>query len=203
MSTVVGVRRHALGMPAGSVRAMLGLSVMVLLWIVALKDPTHLPPTFIYLLFLKVLILVHYFATHSRTQGKSVGSRSALGLPRGTIRIGLLAGFAGLVAFLYQGEAQFATELSGMKIMQMLGLMMGGFFVGYLISGIFRTSTGDLPAWLEDVQAWAALLATVGLVILVMIYSVINPSLEDRPINADLIESGLSALIGFYFGART
>ena len=46
MSTFPTPRRHALGMPAGSVRALLGLSVLGMMWILALKYPKMLPPVF-------------------------------------------------------------------------------------------------------------------------------------------------------------
>src|SRR4051794_29926942 len=88
--------RHALGLPAGSVRALLALSVLGLLWTIALnpKRQATLPLDFLYLLVLMVLIPAHYFAAHGSTIGRNVsGGSSALGLPSGSVRFILLAGF--------------------------------------------------------------------------------------------------------------
>jgi hypothetical protein len=203
MSTTTTPRRHALGLPAGSIRALLGLSVLGLLWVLALKDPQKLPPEFVYLMFLMLMILTHYFTAHGKTQGKAVSSRHALGLPRGSIRLLLMGGFIGLVAFLWKNTAKF-DPLEGDKLFQLIALLLAGFFVGYLLSGVFRTSSGELPSWLQDVQAWLALLAVIGLVVLVLVYAVINPSLaEEQSLNVERIEAGLAALIGLYFGARS
>src|SRR5213078_3937167 len=59
--------RHALGLPAGSVRALLGLAVLGLLWVMALKLPQKLPLSFVYLQSLMLVILAHYFAAHGKT----------------------------------------------------------------------------------------------------------------------------------------
>jgi hypothetical protein len=201
MSTAPTPRRHALGLPAGSIRAILALSVLGSLWVMALRAPDKLPPSFVYLLFLMLFILVHYIAAHARTQGTAVSRRHALGLPRGTIRLLLLVGFIGLLMFLWQNSAQLEVVQSDL-LFQLIALLLAGFVVGYLLTGVFRSPDGHLPAWLQDVQAWLALLAAIAMVILVMIYSVINPSLAEQPkIPVDKIEAGLAALIGFYFGA--
>src|SRR5260370_3205132 len=66
--------RHALGLPAGSVRAMLALSVLGVLWaLVYGAEHLHekLPLTFVSLMFLMTLILAHYFAAHGNTIGKN------------------------------------------------------------------------------------------------------------------------------------
>jgi hypothetical protein len=196
-------------MPAGSVRAILALSVLALMWIMALKEPDKLPPVFVYLMFLKTLILVHYFAAHGKTIGPTVSARHALGLPRGSVRLLLIVGFVGLLAFLWNQSARIDLEQvkelqEDSKLFQGIILLLGGFFVGHVVTIMFRSSSGELPAWLQDVQAWLALLATVALVILVLIYAVINPSItEERRVNVDMLEAILAALIGFYFGARS
>src|SRR5690349_2802492 len=126
MSTIAGPRRHALGMPAGSVRALLGLNVLGLLWLLALKDPNKLPPVFIYLTFIKLVILTHYFSAHSRTMGKQVSSRHALGLPRGTVRLALLGGFIGLLAFLWKHSPQIELPPNSDQLFAVIGLLLLG-----------------------------------------------------------------------------
>src|SRR5437870_2858126 len=91
-------QRHALGLPAGSIRALLALAVLGCLWLVAYRSveqgpDTKLPLEFVYLQFLMVLILAHYFSAHGNTIGSTVSRKSPLGLPRGTVRLILLVGY--------------------------------------------------------------------------------------------------------------
>ncbi len=200
MSTIPVPRRHALGLPAGSVRALLGLSVLASLWAMAIVHPKHMPATFVYLTILKLFILVHYFAAHGKHT--TAGQKHALGLPSGTIRLVLMGGFAGLLTFLYKNSTQIEMP-DGQKLYLLMGLLLAGLFIGHVLTGAFRSTTGHLPAWYQDVQAWLALLAGAGLLVLVMVYGVINPSVEpEQQVNLEHIEAGLAALIGFYFGSR-
>src|SRR5437764_4704593 len=151
-----------------------------------------------------MVILTQYFAADSKTAGKQVSARHALGLPRGSIRLLLLGGFIGLLAFLWNHSTQLQLPEDSDRLYALIALLLIGFFVGYVLTHVFRSPDGSLPAWLQDVQAWLALLAMLALAILVIVYGVINQSLETvGPLNVDQVEAGLAGLIGFYFGARS
>jgi hypothetical protein len=196
-------RRHAFGMPAGSVRALLGFGVLGLLWFLALRSPRQLPEVFVSLMFVMILILAHYYTAHGRSTGSGVSRRHALGLPAGSVRFLLLVGFLGLAYFLYHNESQLGIP-QGQTFYLMVGLVLAGFFLGYLTTGVMRSPDGSLPAWFQDMQAWVALLALIGLVVLVMIYTVINPSVsEERQLNVDKFEAVAAGLVSLYFGARS
>jgi hypothetical protein len=205
--------RHALNLPAGSIRALLAFGVLGYLWILALKhDPegnpllTHkevsLP--FIYLQFLMVLILAHFFTAHGRTIGPHVSTRSPLGLPRGSVRFILLAGYVGLAYFLYHTEPEFQMPASG-PVLLLLLVLVSAYFLGHLLTaGVSGLSGGVLPAWFQDVQAWIALLALFLLGIIVIVRLVINTSLPlQNQIDMPMTETALAGLVGFYFGARS
>src|ERR1700723_2479790 len=88
--------RHALGLPAGSVRALLAFGVLGLSWLLVWRygqNNEKLPLAFIYLQYLGVLILAHFFAAHGGTIGPHTGTRSPLALPRYTVRLLLVAGY--------------------------------------------------------------------------------------------------------------
>ena len=204
MSTIPAPRRHALGMPAGSIRALLGLSVLASLWVMAIANPDKVPTVFVYLTILKLFILVHYFASHGKTAGLTVSHKHALGLPRGTIRLVLMGGFAGLLTFMWKHQTEIVMPKDGLRFYLLIGLLLGGFFLGYVLTKLFRSSSGDLPAWYQDIQAWLALIAAIGLMVVAIIYGVINASVEeDRQLTIEQIEAGLAGLIGLYFGARS
>ena len=207
-------RRHALGLPAGSVRALLALMVLGLLWALALlyqprgEDVQKVFHLFVQLQFLMVLILAHYFTAHGKSIGTpEVGGRSPLGLPRGSIRFVLVAGFVGLVLWVNANKSEFQEKLQTPVLAPLI--LLGGFFAGYLISHLVRgLAGGESPYWYQDLEAWVALLAMLGLGIELICYLFIGPSLspEHRLSLYEWLshfESGLAAVVGFYFGARS
>jgi hypothetical protein len=206
--------RHALGLPAGSIRALLSLGVLGLLWAILLRykygdqplDDDKLPAEFIYLQFLMVLTLAHFFASHGSSIGPRVSQRSPLGLPRGTVRLLLIAGYVGLSAFLFHQREKLAFQYPAQEsFILLVGLLVSGFLLGHVINGIMRVlGRGQLPDWFVDFEAWIALLATFGLGVLVLVHGIINPSLpEGVKLQLPTWEASLAAIVGFYFGARS
>jgi hypothetical protein len=199
--------RHALGLPAGSIRALLALSILALLWLLALNPPhevKQLPYTFIYLQILMVLILAHYFGAHGSTIRGPGQERSPLGLPRGSVRLLLLAGYAGLAYYLYRYRPDFEMPQKGDFVI-MVALLLSGFFVGHYLTALVRAFSGpQLPYGFQDFQAWLALLAVIGLAVLVIIHLFINPNVSpENMIPSVHIDMILAAIVGFYFGSRS
>lgn len=204
--------RHALGLPAGSVRAILALGVIGYLWVLALtpgKDgkplmtEEHTSLAFMYLQVLMVLILAHFFVAHGKTIGPKVSRRSPLGLPRGVLRFALLGGYLGLAYYLYVTKPEFKVPETG-PVLLMLAVLLTAFVLGHLITTMMNgLSGGVLPAWYQDVQAWFALLGVVLLGIIILFRLFINPGLRDNPVNLDVVETILAGIVGFYFGARS
>ncbi len=207
-------RRHALGLPAGSVRALLALGILGLLWAIALRyeygGPAlayqPLPLAFIYLQIVMVLVLAHFFAAHGSTIGPRVSRRSPLGVPRGSVRFLLLVGYLGLAGYLFYTRPEVAEiPDKGQPLLLLLVLLLSGFFVGNLLTGFVRLiGRGRAPDWFLDFQAWVALLALFGMAGLVIVHLFINPSVgNDYKIDIPTFEAGLAGLIAFYFGARS
>jgi len=199
--------RHALGLPSGSIRALLALSILALLWLLALNPPAkghQLPFTFIYLQILMVLILAHYFGAHGTTIRGPGAQKSPLGLPRGSVRLLLLAGYAGLAYYLYRTKPDFQMPEKANFVI-MVALLLSGFFVGHYLTALVRAFSGpQLPYAFQDFQAWLALLAVFGLGILVIIHLFINPSVSPENVIPSVhVDMVLAAIVGFYFGSRT
>jgi hypothetical protein len=204
--------RHALNLPAGSIRALLALGVLAYLWVLAAlkKDgkPLLSEPqarlTYIYLQFLMVLILAHFFVAHGKTIGSHLSPRSPLGLPRGAVRFLLLAGYLGLAYWTYQQHADFSLPETG-PVLLMVGVLMAAFMLGYFLTHtVGWLSGGILPAWFQDIQAWFALIALLLMGLVIIVRMVINYSLPlEQQINPEKMEMVLAAFVGFYFGARS
>ena len=82
------------------------------------------------------------------------------------------------------------------------------YFVGMILTGVVRRGWGDPPpAPYQDIEAWVAMLALVGLGIIVLIHLVrgsLSPESRDQLAGTlDMAQAIVSGLIGLYFGARS
>jgi hypothetical protein len=201
------VRRFALGLPAGSIRAGLVLGVVALICAIVLipsKGVVAIPPYLIYLLF---MMLGHYFAAHGTTIAtRDDPAPSPLHLPGGVVRFLVIAALLGIFGYkiIYDAEglkAQFAASLEELTAQPEMPLViLGAFILGVLV----RTIVGrtNPPAGWQDVEAWFSLLAFVALSIAAVIHIIINKSIEDA-LRLDVWESSVGGVIAFYFGERS
>jgi hypothetical protein len=199
-------QRHALGLPAGSIRAILALGILGLLWLLVGKynDKEGLPLEFIYLEYLMLLILASYFTAHGKTIGRHISQRSALGLPSGVIRFLLMAGYLGLAGYMWYNERfRFTDPLNGPPYLLIM-LLLGTFFFGYVLTRVVHWVSGTiLPYWYQDFQAWAALVALLVMAGIAVFYVFIKPTLKTNYGVPLELEAVLAAVVGFYFGARS
>lgn len=198
--------RHALGLPAGSVRALLTIMVLGIVWALMLLPEERAVPIPLYLYYLMFLVLGHFFAAHGHSiGGASAAGRSPLYLPRGTLRLAIVAGFVGVVAYLtYLGRdlSKIQPSLADQPFLPVV--LLGTFFLGVLVKRMVQLTTGGEPYWFQDIQAWVALLAMLGLGAEVIIQAIINPTLaEDKQLHLPEWQTILTGIVGFYFGARS
>ena len=197
--------RHALGLPAGSVRALLAFMLLAAMWALAWATPRTemIPVTYVYLQYVMLLVLAHYFGSHGNTIGKHVSRRSPLGLPSGTVRFLLLAGYLGLVGWLLYSRREFEMPPSGSLFLPLI--LVSGFFAGFVVTKLVQAvSGGQVPYWFQDIQAWVALLGMIGLTVIVMVRVFVNPNIgQELQIPLTSVETGVAAVVGFYFGARS
>jgi hypothetical protein len=203
MSTISS-KRHALGLPAGSIRAthtliIVGLFCAVLL--VPAKQLLPIPPYLVYLLF---MVLGHYFAHRSGAVVES--GYHPLYLPRGCVRFLVMAALIGTVGWCLYNDpdklrAQFEASLDALKLEPFLPLcILGAFFLGVLVRAVVGRE--NPPYFLQDMEAWLSLISVVGLGVAAIIHLIIMPSLENT-ISMPMWEAILASVIAFYFGERS
>src|SRR5262249_19406926 len=139
-------RRHALGLPAGSVRALLTSLVFGLLAaILVTGEQERVPTLYNYLWYLLFLILAHYFAAHGNSIRSHPEERSPLGLPRGFFRFLIIGGFVGLIAWLYYQNHDFQTPQMTSAANPLI--LLAGFFLGVFVARIVRIhDAGCVPS---------------------------------------------------------
>lgn len=203
MATASGSKRHALGLPPGSVRAthlLLVVGMICAMLLVPAKETLPIPPYLIYLLF---MMIGHYFAHRSSAEESE---HAPLYLPRGSIRFLSMLALCGAIGWsIYSDpdklQRQFELSLDALKAQPLLPLyVLGGFFLGVIVRAVLTREAK--PETLQDVQAWLSILCTVGLGVAVVIHLIIMPSLETA-IALDAWEAVLAAFVAFYFGERS
>jgi hypothetical protein len=213
-----GFMRHALGMPAGSVRAMLAFAILGYLWVMALGtdskgngllsqgEDTKVPATtaFIYLQLTMVLVLCHFVVAHGKSIGSRVSRSSPLWMPRGSVRVLLLAGYFGLAYWTYRFHPDYPKPNVELVII-VVALVLAAFLVGHLSTRVMHWFSGPvLPFWFLDVQAWFSLIALALLFYVLIGRLVINTSISpDARLTFQYSEAAMAAFVGFYFGARS
>src|SRR3954463_9549858 len=91
------LERAPLGLPPGSVRALLALGIAGAFWLYLSYPKVHHVPLYLHFLSFSVLL---FFASHGRTIGRPQ-DRSPWYLPRGTFRFLLIAGTIGIIVWQY------------------------------------------------------------------------------------------------------
>lgn len=201
--------RHPLGLPAGSVRAILAFMVLGLIWILLFLQK-EVP---LYLQYLMFMILGHYFAIRQKpVAAPDAAEPSPLYLPRGVIRAFIFLGFVGVFASIFYHHrdnleglwTEMQSDKTGKQYLPLL--LAAAFFVGLLAArvGVLLQNRTGMRSRLQDFQAWLSLMAVVLLAIEVLLQLVINPTLEEsKRIQLPHIENFFAAIVGFYFGARS
>jgi hypothetical protein len=204
---------HALGLPAGSIRALLAVLVFITVWGMLLVRPSQEVPD--YLSDLMFVIMGHYFATRKRSAAVGVSGDEPgpppLFLPRGSIRLFLAAGSAAVAAVLYQrGVLTRIDRNPGVTTL----LLIGGFLFGVILNtmvGWWRARVDRGHRAIEDLQALVAIGA--GLVLVALVWNRLMPIVPPGDVDAVFQSWGhlgrlgpehlLAAVIGFYFGSRS
>jgi hypothetical protein len=202
-------RLHALGLPAGSVRALLAVLIFVTTWGLLVVRPNQEVPD--YLRDLLFIIMGHYFAARRRSGPAEEPGPPPLYLPRGSVRLFLVAGSIAVAVLLFRrGRLTALDDNPGVVTL----LLIGGFLAGVALNTLstwWRDRGHHTPRIVEDLRAMISLAAAGILVILVWNHIVvlfprgsIDELLSPRVHLGHLgVEHILAAVVGFYFGSRS
>ncbi len=207
---MTGRVRHPLGLPRGSVRAVLAFMVLGTVWALLLvpaeKVRDGIPP---YLFYLTFLIVGCYFGARAIAPHPAAPSEPhPLHLPRGSIRALIILGFLATFALAYHRDPEFykRIRLGSVSSHPLLPfLLFGGFFLGVVVNWIanlvLKGPTG-LPNLYQDVLAWVSVLAVFGLSFEI-VYQLVVVTNSESASELPQWQSILAAIVAFYFGART
>jgi len=191
-----------LGMPTGSVRALLTLTCVAVVVVNTARGRV------IDLFWVEALLITmaHYFtsrrfvslppATIKRLESDGILERESqpLFLPRGSIRALIVAAFVGLGVYLYQNQRE---RLSDPSVITLLGLV-----ASYFLGSLVRTLTGFLHRVRSQPPSrfWAdaRALIVLGAVIAVAIPEFVDAAGHWHP----MVRHIALGLMLFYFGSR-
>ncbi len=202
-------RLHALGLPAGSVRALLAVLVFVTTWGLLIVKPNQEVPG--YLRDLLFIILGHYFAIRRRSGPAQEPGPPPLYLPRGSVRLFLVVGSVAVAVLLFRrGQLTTMDDNPGAVTL----LLIGGFLAGVALNTVstwWRDGGHHTPRIVEDLRALISMAAAAILVILVwnQVLTVFPTGSVDALLSPRIhvghlgVEHVLAAVVGFYFGSRS
>jgi hypothetical protein len=194
-------RRPPLGLPPGSVRALLALLIVS----AVVLETARGNELDVALAESLMIVLASYFSTRRivslppsltdqlEREGQLPQEKHPLYLPRFSIRILIIASFVGVAAYLYQRGQLFESHA-----LQTIGLVFA-YLVGVLVRAISRLfQRWKIPEglldWLADLRAVIVLGATIALVGCYWF--------GRRDLLPHWAESTTLSLLLFYFGAR-
>jgi hypothetical protein len=200
---------HAMGLPSGSIRALLAIFVFATALGLLAVAPTQEVPD--YLRDLLFIIMGHYFASRRKAGQLAEPGPSPLYLPSGSIRLLLIAGCVGVGALLYsRGQLTAPGKHPGVVTLW----LVGGFLLGVGLHAVSTWLVGPnrrAPRIFEDARALISLAAALALVALVWnrYFQLVPPDRIDdllAPVfhfGKFRLEHALAAVVGFYFGSRS
>jgi hypothetical protein len=199
MNTVPQVR-PPLGLPSGSVRALLTLLIVAVI-IVRVARGQEVEPLWTETL---MIALAHYFTSRRfiylspdvmrrlEAEGHIEMEAHPLWLPRHSIRAILMLAFLGLAVYLYQEDRLF--QRSALSI---LGVVLA-YLLGVLARPVLAWWTGGRGK--RAFQAWEDLKAAI--VLLVLIFVAVAYLLDQVALVPHQVRNATLGMVLFYFGSR-
>jgi hypothetical protein len=198
-----------LGLPPGSIRALLAILIFGTVWALLLVQPGAEIPD--YLRDLLFIIMGHYFAARHRASADPDPGPPPLFLPRGSVRFLLIAGSIAVAVLLFRrGQLTSLDKNPGVVTL----LLVGGFLLGVAMNAVvswWRNRGHRTPRLAEDIRAILSLAAAGLLIFLVLnrLVELVPPTRIDQLIPPGIHlgrfgpEHILAAVVGFYFGSRS
>jgi hypothetical protein len=203
MSTPSDLPRSPLGLPAGSIRGLLSLQIVITCWLLLLV-PEHLAVVFpLNLYFLLCLVMVFVVSHGNSIARKSDPAPSPLYLPGGTLRLLIIGGtIASVVYTALNYPSRFDRLSPGADQMvhwlTYLACLAGGFTFGLAMKIMpFRNSWG-----FQTFQAWLALLS-MGSLLLETILQVFVKTTIVQQLDFLTWQCIVTAVVAAYFGSRS
>jgi len=198
------VYRHPLGLPAGSVRAVLVLLVAGLFWMFLLLPADQYPPVPLYLHCLLPTVMLYFVTRNQPTDPRVPPQPGPWHLPRGFFRLLLLLGFLAAIGWqCYNSPEVLRDRLTPLKDdldkwPYLLGTLGGSFLLGRLL----RLGPWRRAAWFQDFLAWISLLAMIAIVVEICISLFVQPEFL-KSLDRLVWECVLTGIVTMYFAARS
>lgn len=194
--------RYPLGLPSGSVRALLTIIVVTVICSDILNGHP-IEPVWAETL---MVALAHYFTSRRFVQlppdvlrrfeaeGLIPKEPMPLYLPRGTIRFAILGAFAAVFAFQFRQGLLLKTDSNTFSIFVTLLAYFAGTTLRGVLNWWYRGKSGESSRWWADTRALAVLIALIVTSLLQII--------GQQDLAPLWLENITMAMVLFYFGSR-
>jgi hypothetical protein len=144
-----------------------------------------------------------FFISHGSSISHAPGVGNPLYLPRGAIRLLLVVGTIGVVAYQYQldPERLFARLTPKPDQLKQFPSLLGVTFLGFVLGTLLRKLPTYRSPFLQNLRAWFSLLAAAGMFVEVFIQCLINPHIGTE-LNFAVWQLILTGVVSYYFSLR-
>ena len=197
--------RAPLGLPPGSVRAILSILIAGQFWLL-LSLPAHYDRVLIplNLYFLLSLVMI-FFISHGRSIAHVAGTGSPLYLPRGSIRLGLILGTVAVLFVQHQHDSALLWKRLTPAADQLAYFpqFLLATFAGFLLGTLMRQLPAATSPFAQTLQAWFSIFAAVGMAVELVLQCFVMPQLDREIGNLPLWQSILTGVMTFYYSVRS
>ena len=194
--------RHPLGLPPGSVRAMLAVMITGLFVLLVCLPAEKVVEVPLFLYFLMSLLLV-FITAHGKTISAE-GDPHPFGMPKGFFRTLVLIGIVAAIGWrIWIDPSQLTKRLTPTEHqLADWPYLCGSLFGGFLLGRLLRIGPWRSRPMFQDLLAWVSLLCMIGLVIYTLAVVFVRPTMAEG-LDLRWLESALTGAIALYFGARS
>jgi hypothetical protein len=205
------IPRHPLGLPPGSVRAILALQVVLTFWLLLLVPEQQKVVIPLYLYFLVALVMI-FFVSH----GKSIARKkdptpSPLYLPGGSVRFIIVAGTAAVIGYLTylrqtdpDAPNRFDRLNPTMAQLEYWKFYVGALLIGFTLGYAVRVLPFQHSYAYQSFQAWTAILAMFSLTADMIFQVFINTTLVEKlGLGVVYWQTAVTGIAAFYYGSRS
>jgi hypothetical protein len=195
--------RPPLGLPPGSIRAIMTMLIVAIFWILLLVPDDQAVRIPLNMYFLLSLVMVFFVAHGKSIARKDQPHPSPLWLPGGTLRFLIVAGSIAVVAFVaFQHSERFDRLTPNPDQLRNWKYYYAALGVGFVIGYLLHIMPFKRAWWFEAFQAWVAVIA-MAIMFLELVFQVfINVTLPN-PIEALAWHTAVTGIVAFYFGSRS
>jgi hypothetical protein len=194
-----------LGLPRGTIRGFLSLTIMAMFWILLFLPDDKKVQIPLNLYFMMGLVLL-FFVAHSQPEERQPRPDLApYPFYITLIRLFIVGGTIAVLVFQFVNHQERLMERltpTPQQVKDGWATYLLATILGFTLGYAFKILPGKDNWIVQSFSAWVSILAMISMVVELMIQAFITPDLE-KQVDLKAWQTIVTGLVAFYFGSRT